>query len=68
MMKQTKEQVLATIKGMDTLSLQQLKERTGIDRAPLSRILSGKANPSLDTLLKITNALNLRIQIVKGSE
>lgn len=40
-------------------SQKQLAQLTNIDQADISKIESGKANPTLSTLLKIANPLNI---------
>lgn len=42
--------------------LEQLSEKTGIATGELVRIFSGQAALPLDTLFKITRALNLRLK------
>ena len=44
------------------LTQQQLASLCHLEKANLSRIESGKANPTIRTLLKLTAALNTRIQ------
>ncbi len=45
------------------LTQQQLSEVSNIDQAVLSRIESGKANPSLRTLQKVARGLGKRLVI-----
>lgn len=53
-------------KRRETLSLlqPQLSEISGISVRTIQLIEQGKGNPSLDTLIKITDALGLSIKIV----
>ena len=45
------------------LSLENIKARTGIDRANLSRLFSGAGSPTLDTLKKLANAVGKRLNV-----
>lgn len=45
------------------ITQQELAELTGLHQSNISRVLSGKYSPELDTFLKIASALNLRIEI-----
>ena len=44
-------------------SMSALAREAGIGRASIYRILTGDCNPTLDTLLKITRALRLRLKV-----
>lgn len=47
------------------LTLAQLEERTGIDRATLSRLENGRAmNPTMNTVRRIAEALGKRVEYV----
>lgn len=48
------------------ISLDELSLRCGIDKANLSRIFSYKSVPSVKNLIKILDALNLRIGFKYG--
>jgi transcriptional regulator with XRE-family HTH domain len=64
-MKTTKELLGARIKELRKakgLSQEELSEKVGIDSKHLSRIEVGKSYPSLDTLERIANALNVEIK------
>ena len=64
-MKTTKELLGARIKELRKakgLSQEELSEKVGIDSKHLSRIEVGKSYPSLDTLERIANALNIEIK------
>ncbi|MCG2709597.1 MAG: helix-turn-helix domain-containing protein [Thermodesulfovibrionales bacterium] len=64
-MRTTKELLGARIKELRKakgLSQEELSEKVGIDSKHLSRIEVGKSYPSLDTLEKIANALNVEIK------
>nr|NLB50457.1 helix-turn-helix transcriptional regulator [Clostridiaceae bacterium] len=45
------------------MTQQELSEKSGIDQAVLSRIESGKANPSIRTLQKVANGLGKKLLI-----
>ena len=45
------------------MSQQELAERTGINRADLSRIENANANPSLKTLKRIAEGLGKKLEI-----
>lgn len=49
------------------ISLYDLSERCGIVKANLSRIFTYKSVPSVKNLIKILDALNLRIGLKYGS-
>ena len=49
---------IAKAKGMA-----QLSRDTGLGRESLYKALSGDVNPSFDTVIKVVNALNLRLAI-----
>ena len=59
-------ETLRSVKDKEGLSLADLQTRTGIDRAQLSRLLSGESsmiNPSLSTLLRIASGLGRRLKL-----
>lgn len=41
----------------------QLAEKTGIPQSAIARIETGKANPTVDTLLRLAEALRLRLEV-----
>jgi ribosome-binding protein aMBF1 (putative translation factor) len=45
------------------LSQQELANKIGIDRANLSKLENGNANPSIQMLKRIASALNMRLKI-----
>ena len=45
-------------------SMSALARETGLSREGLYKALSANGNPSLDTVLKVTHALGLRLQFV----
>lgn len=47
---------IARAKGMT-----QLAKETGLGRKSLSKALSGEGNPSFATILKVTNALGIKL-------
>ncbi len=56
--------LLATLRHIArSESMSALAREAGIGRASLYRILTGKCNPTLDTLLKIARALRLRLKV-----
>lgn len=64
-MKSTKELLGGRIKELRRLrkmSQEQLSEKVGIDSKHLSRIEVGRGFPSLDTLEKITEALDVEMK------
>lgn len=54
---------LATARKRRRLSQQAVADGAGIQQAELSRIENGLGNPTVDTLLKILAALDLRMTI-----
>ncbi|RLQ84983.1 addiction module antidote protein [Notoacmeibacter ruber] len=42
-------------------NMSQLSRETGISRVGLNKALSGEGNPTLDTILKVSKALGLRL-------
>lgn len=46
---------------LSNLNRSALSKVTGISRSQLSRILSGKANPTMEVLRKLSIALNMNI-------
>lgn len=57
--------IMALIKARNAAGLtqQQLAAKTGIDQAILSRIETGKANPSIATLKKLARGLDKKLKI-----
>lgn len=45
------------------LTQQQLADRTGIDRADISRLENGNANPSLKLLKRLADGLGMSVKI-----
>lgn len=43
----------------------ELSQKTGLTQCNISRILSGKYSPTIDSILKICSALNVTILIKK---
>lgn len=52
---------IATARQKADLSQPQLAQLTGIQQADISRIERGLGNPTRDTLLKLANALDMRL-------
>lgn len=58
-------QALKAERERQGLSLADMKERTGIDRAALSRLESGMhPNPTISTLMRYSHALGKTIQVI----
>lgn len=55
--------VIAAERERQHLSLENLKLRTGIDRANLSRLFRGEGSPNLDTLKKLAAAVGKRLVV-----
>jgi ribosome-binding protein aMBF1 (putative translation factor) len=49
-------------------SQQQLAEKVGVQQSAIARIENGGAIPRIDTLIKIANALGLKVQLVVDEE
>lgn len=47
--------------------MMQLARETGLSREALYRSLSEEGNPTLDTLLKVTRALGLKLTVAPGA-
>ena len=45
------------------ITQQELADRTGINRADISRIENGNANPSLKTMKRLASAMGKRVSI-----
>jgi len=52
-----------TLREELNISQQELSNRTGIDRADISKLENGNANPSLRTIKRIANGLGKKVQI-----
>ena len=46
------------------LTQKELSEKTGINQGDISRIERGNANPSLNTLKKLAEGMNMTLQLV----
>ncbi|MCL2703250.1 MAG: helix-turn-helix domain-containing protein [Defluviitaleaceae bacterium] len=46
------------------LTQTQLAAKTGIDQSDISRIESGEANPSLSTLKRLADGMDMRLKLV----
>lgn len=55
--------IVARIKGMN-----EIAEETGLNEKSLYRAFSEKGNPTLSTLTKVLDALNMKIKIVPKDE
>lgn len=57
--------IQAMIEGREELNMsqQKLSEITGINRADISKLENGSANPSLKTIKRIAGGLGKRVQI-----
>ena len=49
------------------LNQQQLADLTGINQSEISRIETGLANPTVETVQRLTSALDVHLAIVDGS-
>jgi DNA-binding XRE family transcriptional regulator len=66
----THEEIIATIRNHRKslgITLVELSERVDIRATTICDIENGKRNPSLTTLLKITDALGMEIEILAFS-
>ena len=66
----THEEIIATIRNNRKtlgITLAELSERVGIRATTICDIENGKRNPSLTTLLRITDALGTKIEILAFS-
>jgi len=45
------------------LTQQQLADRTGIDRADISKLENGNANPSLKMLKRLANGMGMTVKV-----
>lgn len=63
---QTHGEMLRAIREKRGFSLEELAERTGIEKQVLSQIEAGDYMPSLGQLIKLSNALSLRMSDVIG--
>ena len=45
------------------LTQKQLAERTGVAQSDISRIETGEANPSLNTLKRLASGMNMRLKL-----
>ena len=57
--------IKAMLKGREDqkLSQRQLAERTGITQSDISKIETGEANPTLETLKKLASGLGMNLNI-----
>lgn len=66
----THEEIIATIRNHRKalgITLSELSERVDIRATTICDIKNGKRNPSLTTLLRITDALGMKIEILAFS-
>lgn len=56
-------EAIITLREELDISQQELSNRTGIDRADISKLENGNANPSLRTIKRIANGLGKKVQI-----
>lgn len=45
------------------LTQQQLADRTGIDRTDISKLENGSGNPSLKTLKRLANGMDMEVRV-----
>ena len=62
-------ELLKTARKAQDITQEDLAARIGTKKSNISRFESGRYNPSLDFLIKVSNSLGLQLQItVKGSD
>lgn len=62
-------ELLKTARKAQDITQEDLAARVGTKKSNISRFESGRYNPSLDFLIKVSNSLGLQLQItVKGSD
>lgn len=62
-------ELLKTARKAQDITQEDLATRVGTKKSNISRFESGRYNPSLDFLIKVSNSLGLQLQItVKGSD
>lgn len=54
---------LAALRTRRSLTQKQLEEISGVNQAEISRIESGRANPTEETLIRLTSALGAKIAL-----
>ena len=59
------EFLVALWDAVEKLGVDKVCEKTGIERTNFYKVLRPHANPTLDTLIKILYALELRIEVKK---
>jgi len=59
-------QILATIAR--TQNIQQLAKKSGLSRQGIYKVLSLNSNPSFSTIMKLVNALDLRLSLQSKDE
>ena len=62
-------ELLKTARKAQDITQEDLAQRVGTKKSNISRFESGRYNPSLDFLIKVSNSLGLQLQItLKGSD
>lgn len=61
-------QQIAKIRNEKGITQEQLSELTGLNRANISKIETGRYNASIDIIGKIADALGCRIEIIEKSD
>ena len=62
-------ELLKTARKAQDITQEDLAARVGTKKSNISRFESGRYNPSLDFLIKVSNSLGLQLQItLKGSD
>ena len=62
-------ELLKTARKAQDITQEDLAQRVGTRKSNISRFESGRYNPSLDFLIKVSNSLGLQLQItLKGSD
>jgi len=59
-LEETFGKIVKNIRCQKGLSQDELSEKTGLDRTFISQIENGQRNPSLSTILKISEGLNIK--------
>lgn len=62
-------ELLKAARKTQDITQEDLAKRVGTKKSNISRFESGRYNPSLDFLIKVSNSLGLQLQItLKGSD
>ena len=61
--KNTVTQALINARKASDLTQKQLSIKTGINQSDISKIENGNANPSISTLKRLANAMDMKLKI-----